>query len=157
MAFVDSASAVVVTTATAGCALVAARRTRGLVREFTLVLFGLSAFDVLLWIVTPLFYGAVVLLEKAAPAFGFDSLTIPIVALLAAPNGPWMVLHLPSIVVLGFDENLERYGPLVTSVGLVVDYFIWAVLVELLVRAWRGRARWGDGSPRPDHIHGRPS
>lgn len=68
-----------------------------------------------------------------------------------------VVLHLPSIIAFGFDENLERHGPIVTSAGLVADYFVWAALLMLLARSLRAIARRSDRARSSDPIHGRSS
>jgi hypothetical protein len=38
-----------------------------------------------------------------------------------------LALHLPSIVALGVDENLERHGTLVTTVGHLLDLALWTM------------------------------
>ncbi len=145
MAFVDPASAVLVTTATGGLGLLAANRSSSWVREFALIIFGLCAFDITLWILTPLVYVIVGVLLNLALAAHLDELALPILFLAVTVLAPWIILHLPSILILGLDENLERHGVIATSAGLVADYLLWAVLLAAVAWSWRALFR-EDGS-----------
>lgn len=125
------------TAITAAGSLAVARRTRGLLRDFALTLFGLSALDALCWFAQPFLFEAASSVGKLAVELHADSLARPIVLVASTTRLLRMSLHWPSFLALGVDENLERHGKVATSAGLLADYLLWAVLLVLAVRAWR--------------------
>ena len=41
----------------------------------------------------------------------------------------WWAVHMPSAIVLGADEILERHGAVVSTVFHLGDFFLWAALI----------------------------
>lgn len=133
MAVFDSVTVVVATTAMAAAAVSGARRSTGAAQRFLLALFGISLLSLIVM----------------APYLAFEWLA-PVragligVSLLAASQSGMMILHLPSMLILGVDENLERHGRVVTTAGCVADLILWATLGRVATWLYASkRARLG--------------
>ena len=70
----------------------------------------------------------------------------------------WSPIHWPSTIALGADEIVENHGVAVTTIGYIVDFIIWSVLIIGVVRIMKKRTpnhtskgirQPADGSPKP--------
>ena len=48
-----------------------------------------------------------------------------------------MLIHLPSILALGLDENLERWGSFITTLGWITDLLIVSAVTTFLFEKYR--------------------
>jgi hypothetical protein len=48
----------------------------------------------------------------------------------------WWMVHMPSALLLGADEILERHGALVSTVFHLGDYFLWSAVFIGAVLLW---------------------
>ena len=114
---------------------------------------GLGAFAglaVLLRLATGRFWRllSVTLLVLAAvetPLYFSELLTplglLPYPAILAL-GSTWWCLHLPSALLLGGDEILERHGLLLSTVAHLADLLLWGTLIAVVIFATkRGTSR----------------
>jgi len=125
VAFFDPAAAAIATAAGGGLATAFVRRTRGIPRLLLSCLIGLCVLNLVilsfhfgLWSLEPL-RGSI-----AAGAIGII-LHVSI-----------FYLHLPSITLLGVDENLERHGSLTTALAQFGDLVLIATALALIIH-WR--------------------
>ena len=119
MALFDASVVASAATMTSFAAVVSARRASGFRQHFLLALFSIS-------MVSLLALGSALLLGRDGSGPGW----VGVVGVLGEAGT--MVLHLPSIVVLGGDENLERHGVLITTLGSLADLLLWALLGTVL-------------------------
>jgi hypothetical protein len=115
MAYSDLVTSTAATASVGATAVLVASRSTSGKRHFLLALFGLCLYDVVVTIPHVLF----VLLEPIKGGVVFS-------AAILASHVATTALHLPSIIALGGDENLERHGVLVTTIGHVLDLVFWA-------------------------------
>jgi hypothetical protein len=132
MAFFDPAAAATATIVTGALAVPFARRVRGWRQRFLVALLGLSLINLVLVGVL----GAVASLSGAAlPAV----LAVPLSFVAILCGGASVSLHLPSLIVLGVDEVLERHGVVVTTLGQISDLLIFAGIFAMVTYPWSGR------------------
>lgn len=133
MAVFDPVTVAVATTAIAAAAVSGARRSTGATQRFLLALFGVSLLSLIVM--------APYLVFEWVPPVRAGLIGV---ALIVASQSGMMVLHLPSMLILGVDENLERHGRVVTTAGCVADLILWATLGCVATWLYAGkRARPG--------------
>ena len=131
MASFDPAAAAAATIATGALAVPFARRVRGWRQRFLVALLGLSKINLVVVGVL----GAMALLSGTSlPAV--LALPLCVVAILCGVAS--LSFHLPSPIVLGVDEVLERHGVAVTTLGQVADLLTFAAIFATVTYPWGG-------------------
>jgi len=131
MAFLDPAAAAAATIVTGALAVPYARRVRGWRQRFLVALLGLSLINL---VVVGVLGTVAALSGVALPAV----LAVPlsVVAILCVVAS--VSFHLPSLIVLGVDEVLERHGVFVTTLGQIADLLICAGIFAMVTYPWGG-------------------
>lgn len=108
-----------------------ARRVRGWRQRFLVALLGLSLVN----LVVVGLVGTMALLS-GMPLPAVLAVPLSVVAILCGVAS--LSFHLPSLIVLGVDEVLERHGVVVTTLGQIADLLIFAGIFAVVTYPWGG-------------------
>jgi hypothetical protein len=131
MAFLDPAAAAAAPIVTSALAVSFARRVRGWRQRFMVALLGLSLINL---VVVGVLGTVTALSGVALPVV----LAVPLSVVAILCGVASVSFHLPSLIVLGVDEVLERHGVLVTTLGQIADLLIFAGIFAVVTYPWGG-------------------